>query len=192
MTILNSIRAGLWLGTLACIGGVAQAADAPLVTPLVDSDVTYRMTAPNGSVMHQRMRWSARHWRQRLDIDGAATYMVSDYKTHVMVVFDRTHQTATVSGSPSASFLAPGTPAGGVWRKTGSALQVAGQSCTVWESEDTDRQAADVCYTDDGLLLQATRGGAVMLTAQAVSRDAISDEIFAVPSGFRFVRQAPQ
>ncbi|GBR28325.1 hypothetical protein [Kozakia baliensis] len=170
----------------------AWAADlptAPLVSPTQDSDITYQMTGPGGQTLHQRMRWNAEHWQQRLDPEGAGTYMLSDYKAHRLVVIDLAHNTKSVSGAPDQAFVPPGTPASGNWEREGGG-SVAGQSCTHWRSTDTDGKLTDFCYTPDGLMLSATRDNVVMVQAVSVTRAPQNAAIFQESPKLREVQAA--
>ncbi|EHH69045.1 hypothetical protein [Gluconobacter morbifer] len=162
----------------------SMAGQAPLVTPLHDTDIDYAMTDPNGQQMHQRMRWSSALWRQRIDPQGSATFMLTDYRNHKLMVLDSTAHTATVMSAPGASFAAPGTPALGSWKKLGGST-VAGLPCTVWESADTEKQPTDFCYTDDGLMLRASHGGRLIVQALSVSHAQQPAALFDPPPGYR-------
>ncbi|GBR44886.1 hypothetical protein [Gluconobacter roseus] len=160
---------------------------APLVTPLHDADIVYVLTGPNGQHLHQRMRWTSALWRQRVEPEGSATIMLTDYRTHTLMVLDSTNHTATVTSAPgSDSFATPGTPAAGFWRNLGQG-RIAGEPCTIWESADSDSQTTAFCYTDDGLMLGATHGGRPVLEAVSVSRVPQPVEIFDPPPGYHRV-----
>ncbi|GBR07990.1 hypothetical protein [Gluconobacter frateurii] len=182
------MRRGFWsLGVLAGLilgGHAAHATDtAPYVTPMHDADIDYVMVGPGGQHLHQRMRWSAKLWRQRVDPEGAATVMLTDYRTHRLMVLDTTAKSATVTEAPGDSFSAPGTVAPGGWKQVGPAT-IAGESCMIWESLDTNKLPTDFCYTTDGLLLGATQGGRLVVQAASVSRAAQADELFDPPEGY--------
>ncbi|KXV32541.1 hypothetical protein [Gluconobacter thailandicus] len=185
------MRRGFWsFGVLAGLllgSQVAHAADtAPYVTPMHDADIDYVMVGPGGQHLHQRMRWSAKLWRQRVDPEGAATVMLTDYRTHKLMVLDTTAKSATVTGAPGDSFSAPGTLAPGGWKQVGPAT-IAGESCMIWESLDTNKLPTDFCYTADGLLLGATQGGRLVVQAASVSRAAQADALFDPPEGYHRV-----
>lgn len=174
-----AVLAGLLLGAQT-----TYAADtAPYVTPMHDADIDYVMVGPNGQHLHQRMRWSAKLWRQRVDPEGAATVMLTDYRTHRLMVLDTTAKSATVTEAPGDSFSAPGTPAPGTWKQVGPAT-IAGEACMIWESVDTNKLPTDFCYTTDGLLLGATQGGRLVVQAASVSRAGQADDLFDPPEGY--------
>jgi len=162
------------------------AGDAPVVTPMRDADILYRMNAPDGRVVYQRMRWDAARWRQRLDPQGAPTFMLTDYRARVLTVVDTGQKTQMHSEAPVGAFAPPGTRASGVWQRMGQAV-IAGEACTEWESRDSNGQQGLFCYTEDGLLLGAQRDGAILTQAESVARVAQADEVFAVPAGYREV-----
>ncbi|WP_346266666.1 hypothetical protein [Neokomagataea anthophila] len=156
---------------------------APYVTPSVDADIDYVMNGPNGAKLHQRMRWSAALWRQRVELEGSATVMLTDYRNHRLMVLNTADHSATVVPAPGSSFTPPGVSAPGVWHQIGPAT-IAGQACTVWESGDNVKQPTDFCYTTDGLLLGATQGGRLVVQAHSVERKAQDTALFDPPLGY--------
>ncbi|MBS1090189.1 hypothetical protein JK208_01000 [Gluconobacter sp. Dm-74] len=161
-------------------------AQAPLVTPLHDADIDYILTGPAGQHLHQRMRWTSTSWRQRIEPEGSATVMLTDYRTHILMVLDGTKRTATVMPAPGGSFAAPGTPAAGLWRRMGQG-RIAGEACTIWESADTDRHPTTFCYTEDGLMLGAVHDGKPVVEAVSVSRSPQPLDVFDPPPGYHRV-----
>ncbi|WP_155723279.1 hypothetical protein [Gluconobacter potus] len=159
---------------------------APLVTPLHDADIDYVLTGPSGQRLHQRMRWTSALWRQRVEPEGSATMMLTDYRTHTLMVLDGTNHTATVVSAPGEGFSAPGTPASGSWRRLGQG-RIAGEACTIWESADSDRHPTTFCYTDDGLMLGAVHDGKPVVEAVSVSHAPQPVEIFDPPPGYHRV-----
>ncbi|MBS1083214.1 hypothetical protein [Gluconobacter kondonii] len=161
-------------------------AQAPFVTPLHDVDIDYVLTGPAGQHLHQRMRWTSTSWRQRIEPEGSATVMLTDYRTHILMVLDGTKRTATVMPAPGGSFAAPGTPAAGSWRRMGQG-RIAGEACTIWESADTDRHPTTFCYTEDGLMLGAVHDGKPVVEAVSVSRSPQPLDVFDPPPGYHRV-----
>ncbi|GBR70118.1 hypothetical protein GKA01_00570 [Gluconobacter kanchanaburiensis NBRC 103587] len=158
--------------------------EAPFVTPLHDADITYVLTTgPSGGHLRQRMRWTSALWRQRVETEGSATVMLTDYRTHTLMVLDRTNHTATVTPAPGTGFAAPGTPATGTWRRVGQG-HIAGEACTIWDSVDSDSRLTTFCYTDDGLMLGAVHGGKPVVEAVSVSRAPQPVMIFDPPPGY--------
>ncbi|MCQ9156147.1 hypothetical protein [Acidomonas methanolica] len=177
---------GAVLLTLGAAAGPALA-DAPLVTPLADTDVRYRIAGPGGTMLGQRMRWRSEGWLQRIDPEGSASFMVTDYRAGRLSVVDTAHRVVSTMDVPLASFAPPGVPAPGQWARAG-VDHVAGLECTEWNGRDSDGRTTQFCYTADGVLLQAARDGVTMLRAVAVAHDPQDSGIFAVPSGFRAVK----
>ncbi|QDH18027.1 hypothetical protein E3D00_06620 [Swingsia samuiensis] len=181
---------------LALISGVAfsgalkaQTPTAPMVTPMVDVDITYMVVGPQGQHLHQRMRWNANLWRQRVDPEGLPSIMITDYRAHKLMVLDTQAHTAVVSVAPGDGLTAPGVPASGSWKQVGPAT-IVGQPCMIWESVDTDKQPTDFCYTTDGLLLGATQGGRLVVQASSVNRVAQSPDLFDPPLGYHRIDPA--
>ncbi|WP_342628245.1 hypothetical protein AAC691_20170 [Nguyenibacter vanlangensis] len=164
----------------------ADASAAPFVTPQCDVDVTYSVAAPDPAVpaIRQRMRWSSATLRQRVDPAGSATYMLTDYRARTLTVIDLARNVRTTIPAPGSAVTRPGQRAPGSWIH-GATMLVAGQPCTAWQTADTDGQASEVCYSDDGVMLQATRNGHVMVRAETVRRTAQPDAVFAIPAGLR-------
>lgn len=156
---------------------------APLVTPLHDADITYRLAGHGDVQLHQRMRWTSATWRQRIDPEGSATIMLTDYKVHKLMVLNTADHSVALTEAPGGAFSAPGTPASGSWRKVGPAV-IAGEACTIWESADTDNHPTDFCYTDDGLLLGATQSGRLVVQAVSVARVPQDPQLFEPPEGY--------
>lgn len=164
-------------------GPVQDPIDAPLVTPMHDVDIDYVLTGSSGQHMHQRMRWTSALWRQRVEPEGSATIMLTDYRTHTLMVLDSTNHTATVTSAPGGSFASPGTRAAGSWRRLGQG-RIAGEACTIWDSADSDSHLTTFCYTDDGLMLGAVHDGKPVVEAVSVSRVPQPAEIFDPPPGY--------
>ncbi|MBB2205095.1 hypothetical protein [Gluconacetobacter takamatsuzukensis] len=166
-------------------------ADAPFVTPQQDVDIRYALASPDPSVplQHQRMRWSAATRRQRVDPDGSATYMITDYGTAQLTVIDQAHGARTVIPAPGPALSQPGQRAAGDWAR-GETMLVAGESCTVWHTHDTDGRVSDVCYSDGGDMLQVTQDDRIVVRAEQVSHASQPDSVFAVPPGLKTIQAA--
>ncbi|WP_259650123.1 hypothetical protein [Gluconacetobacter diazotrophicus] len=180
------------LMALAADASPARAADdAPFVTPQQDVDVTYVIASPDPTIpsVHQRMRWSDHARRQRIDPEGSATYMITDYGTRSLNVIDLAHGARTVIPAPGPALTQPGQRAAGNWSR-GATMLVAGQPCTVWQTHDTDGQASEVCYSDDGVMMQAMQGARIVVRAESVARTAQPDSVFAIPAGLKEVAAA--
>ncbi|AQS87416.1 hypothetical protein AA101099_2991 [Neoasaia chiangmaiensis NBRC 101099] len=162
---------------------------APLVTPLQDTDITYDIQAPDGHVLHQRMRWRSATWQQRIDPGDSATVMLTDYRAGRLQVVDLLHRTVTTMDVPLAQFAPPGVPAAGVWRK-GNVEHVAGRDCTEWSGTDSEAQPGVFCYTTDGLLLGASRSGVHVVQAASIAQGPQAEAVFALPPGLKTLAPA--
>ncbi|GBQ62463.1 hypothetical protein AA103196_0317 [Ameyamaea chiangmaiensis NBRC 103196] len=179
--------AGLCLASGMTLALAATAwAEAPFVTPQHDVDVLYAVPMPDGTSGGQRMRWSSSGLAQRVDLDGSATFMLTDYRTHVLQVVDTLHRTYSRMPAPGGALTPPGEPAPGEFHAE-SDDTVAGEPCRWWRSGDNEGHEARFCYTPDGVLLAARRGDMVVARAVRLSRAAQAADVFAVPSGYRGV-----
>lgn len=158
-------------------------APAPLVTPLADTDVTYDIAGAGGKTLGQRMRWRADGWLQRIDPGDSATYMLTDYRAGMLTVVDVAHHARTSMAVPMVQFAPPGVPGPGKWTR-GAEEEIAGASCTDWTGQDSDGHETVFCYTSDGVLLAASRGGKTFLRATTLSHAPVSEKIFILPKGF--------
>ena len=175
--------------------GRAHAADAtaqsPFVTPQHDVDVTYTIYPPHASQMSlkQRMRWSEARMTQRIDPGNTDTYMITDYRAKTLTVIDPDRRIRTIVPAPGAAAVDPSRRAEGTWLRTGSAT-VAGHACTLWQTSDTDQRPSEICYTDDGVMLEVVRDGKVMVEASTIDTAPQDSATFDVPSGLKEVRAA--
>ncbi|MBB2164182.1 hypothetical protein HLH26_06440 [Gluconacetobacter sp. 1b LMG 1731] len=184
--------AGLVLVLAQPAGSAARAAeDAPFVTPQQDVDIRYALASPDPSIplQHQRMRWSAATRRQRVDPEGSATYMITDYRAGSLTVIDQARGARTVIPAPGAALSEPGQRAAGNWAR-GETMLVAGESCTVWHTHDSDGRVSDVCYSEGGDMLQVMQGDQIVVRAEQVTHDAQPDTVFAVPEGLKVIQAA--
>ncbi|MFT9455531.1 hypothetical protein [Komagataeibacter saccharivorans] len=189
----RSGQALLVAGLLLAGAGHASAAtdETPFVTPQNDVDVTYTIYPPHDTkeVMTQRMRWSSGRMMQRVDPGNATTYMVTDYHAGTLTVVNPEQKIRTVIPAPGAGNVQMGQRAQGNWLRTGTAT-VANIPCTLWQTQDTDQRSSEICYTDDGVMLEVIRDGKVMVEATAVTRAPQADGVFAIPSGLKELRAA--
>jgi len=188
-------RVLVFLGAMGAAWGV-RAADAqapapptaspsaPFVTPQQDVDILYAVPMPDGTNGGQRMRWSRAGLVQRVDLDGSATYMVTDYRARVLHVLDTRNHTQAQMAAPGGALTLPGEhPAGVFGSETDDT--VAGEPCHWWRTADSDGQQARFCYAADGVLLAAQRGGVTIVRAVRVTRAPQDAGIFAMPEGYR-------
>jgi hypothetical protein len=172
------------LATLLATPALAQ--DKPSTVPLRDVDVTYGMAQPiqNGPPLTQRMRWLVASGRLRVDPPAHDLYMIVDYRARHMAVV-RPSDRAVLDMDASGAGL-PGAPSDGRFTRRG-ADQIAGLPCTNWETLDSAGVAAVVCFTSDGVMLRASRGGHVLLEATSVSFAPQDPATFEPPAGFRHI-----
>lgn len=166
-----------------CLLPVAAAAqDRPASLPMRDVDVTYR-SEQGGQVLEQRSRFAAGTMRMRLDTPTPGLYMLMDYKTHTMsLVSDADRGVLDVRTAPGAAGPM-GLGAAANYRRRGQDT-VAGLACTEWEVQDSQGQAALTCFTEDGVMLRARRGAAVLAVATRVAYGPMDPALFAVPPGY--------
>ncbi|WP_239020210.1 hypothetical protein [Novacetimonas pomaceti] len=169
----------------------ASAGEAPFVTPQHDVDVTYTIYPPHDAqaTMTQRMRWSEAKMTQRIDPGNTGTYMITDYRDRTLTVIDPDRRMKTVIPAPGAASVDPSRRAEGSWLRTGSAT-VAGHACTLWQTSDTDQRPSEICYTDDGVMLEVVRDGKVMVEATSIATIPQDSAVFDVPSGLKEVHAA--
>ncbi|WP_130730333.1 DUF4412 domain-containing protein [Komagataeibacter xylinus] len=187
-------RAALLACLLAAGAGSALAADepsSPYVTPQADVDVTYTIYPPHDTsqTMSQRMRWSASRMMQRVDPANATTYMITDYHAGTLTVVNADQKIRTVIPAPGAANVQMGQRAQGTWLRTGVS-KVAGLPCALWQTQDTDQRPSEICYTDDGVMLEVIRDGKVMVEATSVNHTPQDAGVFEIPSGLKELRAA--
>ncbi|KAB8125362.1 hypothetical protein D3W54_11150 [Komagataeibacter medellinensis] len=191
------IMGALFVAGVGCAhaadGATAPASDAqtPYVTPQDDVDVSYDIYPPHdtSAVMTQRMRWSASTMMQRVDPGNAATYMITDYHAGTLTVVNADQKVKTIIPAPGAANVAMGQRAQGNWLRTGVS-NVAGTPCTLWQTQDTDQRPSEICYTDDGVMMQVIRDGKVMVAATSLTRAPQGADVFAIPSGLKELHAA--
>ena len=172
----------LVLGVALAVAAPAWAQQAPVVQPTRDVDVTYRVPVPGGTDTYllQRLRWSASHRQQRVDLPTSGNWMVLDFNAHRMaLVHDASREIIDLPSPQSADQAG----AGAGYTRVASA-SVAGLACTEWRTVDTRGQETLACYTDDGVLLRATAGTRTLMEAVHVSYDAQAESVFSAPAGY--------
>ncbi len=183
----------------------AQSPDRPFVVPQRDVDVVYAIpaagslaagSAPGSApgaggtmAVGQRVRFAADPARQRVDPPGSGTYMVTDYAARRLTVVEPAQRTATVLPAPGPPLAPHGVRADGRYRRLGGQV-VAGTPCTDWSTPDQAGVESVVCLTDDGVMLQASQSGRLLLQAIRVTYAPQPAAVFAVPDGYR-VQAAP-
>jgi hypothetical protein len=165
-----------------CLAAGPALADAPAsVKPTRDVDVTYRVpVGGGGTAMLQRLRYSAALHRQRVDLPTSGNWMMLDFATHRMaMVRDESREIVDLAAPDSASQKLNGES----FARIGPA-SVAGLDCTEWRTRDSRGQETIACYTQDGVMLRARAGGAVLMEAVSVHYGAMPDAAFALPAGY--------
>lgn len=178
----------LWLpaALFAALAGPAAAQDKPSIRPQRDVDVTYAVVQPaaGGPPLSQRMRWSVARGRLRVDPPAHDMYMLVDYPARRMMVV-RPEDKAVLDLDASGPGL-PGAPSDGRFTRQ-NADAVAGLACTNWQVTDASGQMAVLCLTADGVMLRASRDGAVLLEATFVTYGPQDSAAFDTPAGFRHI-----
>jgi hypothetical protein len=158
----------------------ALAADVPVVQPMHDVDVTYKVPVPgaDNTALLQRLRWSASLRRQRVDLPTSGNWMVLDFAAHrMLLVRDDTRTILALPAPPDP----PPSAAG--FARAGDAV-VAGLPCTEWRTRDTRGGETLACYGPDGVLLRATSGDRVLMEAVSVHNAPQPADVFDVPAGY--------
>jgi hypothetical protein len=171
-------RLAAWLCVLGAASGWAD--EAPVVQPLHDVDVTYKVPVPgaDNTALLQRLRWSASTRRQRVDLPTSGNWMVLDFVTHRMdMVRDDARTVLDLPAPPDPP------PAAAGFAQAGKA-SVAGLPCTEWRTRDRSGQETVACFTQDGVLLRARAGSRVLMEAVAVHYTTQDSGVFQVPQDY--------
>lgn len=173
---------------LCLLAGAAAAQDRPAALPTRDVDVTYRSDQA-GQPLEQRSRFAASLQRMRLDMPTPGLYMIMDYRAHTMsVVSDPDRGVLDMPAPPGAPAM--GANPGAAYHRRGQD-RVAGLPCTEWEVQDTIGQPALTCFTEDGVMLRARRGAAVLAVAVRVAYGPLDPALFAPPPGYERTSRRP-
>ena len=119
----------------------------------------------------------------RLDTPTPGLYMIVDYRTHMMAVVSDANRGVMDMKAPPTAVPGGGAAPGAAYVRRGQD-QVAGLPCTEWETLDSQGQPALTCFTGDGVLLRARRGGQVLAVATRVAYGTLDPAIFAPPPGY--------
>jgi hypothetical protein len=171
----------------ACLLGAAPVlADEPLLRPTRDVDVTYR--AAGAQPLEQRVRWDVATQTVRIDPPTPGVYVIIDYVARRMSVVNETEKSVVEMAAPAsmANVLA-GRTAGGFARQ--GEAKVDGQDCTEWQTQDHKGQPADLCITNDGVLLRAGTPDRTLVTAVNVRYAPQDPALFHVPADY--ARRSP-
>jgi hypothetical protein len=172
----------------------AAAIDRPPALPTRDVDVVYMMVqpdAPDGPrVLEQRMRWAAAAGKLRVDPPTPGLWVVMDTRTHLLSTVREADRTVLELTSAQAQ-LGPGLPAGAAGFTRRGAADVAGLSCTEWETRDMSGVPVLACITTDGVLLRARAGARVLVEALHVAFAPQDPSVFRVPADYRRIAPPP-
>jgi hypothetical protein len=151
----------VWLG-LAALSAVtalpASAQDRPLLRPVHDVAVTYRVeaTGPQGQQVERsiRMYWTGQGSRMRLEVEGQSGFALVDFAAdRTTLVIPAQHAYAEVPFDPAR---APGLDIPpGVSMTKGPVDTVAGTPCTEWSMRGP-QGGGSACIPGDGLLLRVS------------------------------------
>jgi hypothetical protein len=159
-------------------------ADSPPTTPSRDVDVVYAM----GRGLHQRMRWDVTNHLLRVDPPVEGLFMVVDYRAgHMALVRPAEHAVLEV---PGTSPLATLGLADGNWQRAGTD-QVVGLPCTEWHTRDVAGQDAQLCLTEDGVLLRASAASGVLAQAEQVQYVRSDPALFQIPPDYQVLKPDP-
>ncbi len=161
---------------------LAAAQDRPPALPTRDVDVTYQ-SGTGAKAVQQRSRFSAELQRARLDTPTPGFYLLVDYRAHAMQAVSDAARGVLDMDAPAQL---PGAVPDATFIRRGEAT-VAGIACTEWETRDTAGQLTLACFTADGAMLRARRGGQVLATAVRVAYGPLDPALFAAPPGYERV-----
>jgi hypothetical protein len=169
------VLAGLFLA------GAARA-EAPVVQPTRDVDVTYKVPVAGGTnvAILQRLRFSASLHIQRVDLPTSGNWMVLNFATkRLAMVRDESREIVDLPAPDNSA--QPGAGAG--FTRVGAA-RVAGLDCVEWRTVDTRGQQTVACYTADGVLLRARNDSGVLMEAVGVVYAPQEAGVFKLPGGY--------
>jgi hypothetical protein len=156
--------------------------DEPLLLPTHDVDVTYRSTAGT-QVLQQRMRWSVATQSMRIDPPTTGVYVIIDYLTRRMSVVHDQEKSVVDMAAPAGMANVPGSTPAGKFVRRGDAV-VDGVDCREWDTTDRTGQPADICVTNDGVLLRAGAQGHPLVSAVNVQYGPQDPALFRVPADY--------
>lgn len=160
----------------------AATADEPKLRPTRDVEVIYRSDA-GPQPLEQRVRWDAAVQTMRIDPPTTGLYVIIDYVTRRMSVVHEAEKSVIEMAAPAGMANVPGGEAPGSFVRRGEGT-VGGLGCTVWQTVDRSGQPAEVCITDDGVLLHAGSAGRTLVTAVKVQYALQDPSLFRVPADY--------
>ena len=159
---------------------VVAMGSGPLIKPVRDVDVTYRVPVGGNTAVLQRLRYSAALHRQRVDLPTSGNWMMLDFATHRMaMVRDESREVVDLPAPDSASM-----PDGGSGAVRLGAAVVAQLPCTEWRTRDTRGQEVIACVTGDGVTLRARQDSRILMEATLVRYGTLPETVFAIPQGY--------
>ena len=170
--------------------GTVLAQDRPLIQPIRDVAVTYRVegaaasVVPGGIPNALRLSWDAERQRLRAEPEGRSQVIIVDLHARTALVMDTMLRSA-LTLPMRASDLQPLTLEGARLTRREDAV-IAGLPCTNWAIQ-SNRGNGVVCFTADGVPLRAdgdVDGRHGTFTASSVSYAPLSDSLFRVPDEF--------
>lgn len=167
--------------------GFAQPTYKPPPVPTRDVDIVYEIATPEGPAA-QRLRFSLMRQAFRIDPPGRGLYVIVDQARRRMYTVRDDERSVIDMAAPTAWM--PGIH-GGHFLRRGNDV-VAGQPCTDWETNDSERRTVLVCMTLDGVMLRArTAQGATLAIAKMAKFTPVDEQIFLVPGNYRRLAPPP-
>jgi hypothetical protein len=173
------------LAAALLIGLAAAPEQRPLATPARDVDVVYR-TVPGGGTpeLQQRVRWDVAGGRQRVDPPMAGIYLILDYRAHhLSSIRDSIKAVLEIDGDRAQLMPVAGAQH---YTRVGDA-RVNDLPCGLWRLDDGVTPERRLCVTDDGVLLQLSAGGTVLIEAISVRYGPADPAAFVVPEGYQHI-----
>ena len=177
-------------GTAALALCGAAGAEGPVLRPLHDVDVTYRLDAGGGGPLHERLRWDAGSQRLRIDPPAPGLYVIVDLVARRMSTVRMAERTVIEMAAPDNVTGMPNSAVASAVRQ--GADTVAGLACIDWDMTDAAGEPARLCLTADGVLLRAQAGGRTLLSAETVHYGPVDAAVFEVPAGYARQKLGPQ
>ena len=163
-----------------CLHAHASVADAPLLRPNRDVDVTYRAAAANQP--EHRVRWLARQIL-RIDPPGTGLYVIIDYMARRMSVVRVATRSVVEMAAPDSMTEVLGGKGAGSYVRHGEAT-VAGLGCTEWQTQDRQQRPALVCLTSDGVPLRGGTLDQTLVSAVPVTYAPQNTALFHIPEDY--------
>jgi hypothetical protein len=181
------------VGVLAVLPVVVLGAAAdnahPVLRPVRDVDVTYALDGPDGTTLHERLRWRAAAQALRIDPPTEGLYVIIDLAARRMSTV-RTAEKMVIDMAAPDNVTGMPDGAGAAAVRVG-ADTVARRPCTDWDMTDAAGEMARLCLTEDGVLLRARAGGRILLNAETVDYGPVDAALFQLPAGYAHRSMGP-